>query len=200
MPDPVVPHTRSNRPRPVSRAGVGAVALAGTLVALPSTIALPSTVDAAPTEPGAESHCVLEVVDQHATGELVTAPPVCFGTLAEALEYAGGTPLGRRDASSDELEAASSEDLAAAASGVLGVHFEHQDRTGSSITISGATCSGGYVNLSAAWINRISSTQNGCGSVTFFDGFGTSGASESTGATTVNLKALNDIANSVQYS
>ena len=191
MPDHVDPPTRSNRPRPRTRAGVGAVALAGTLAALPATVALPSTVAASPTEPDTESHCVLEVVDQEATGELVTAPPVCFGTLAEALEYADGSPLGRDDASSN--------DLAAAASMVLGVHFEHQDRTGSSITVSGTDCSGGYVNLSAAWINRISSTQNGCGTVTFFDGFGTSGASEVTGSSTVNLKALNDIANSVQY-
>ena len=65
--------------------------------------------------------------------------------------------------------------------------------------MSGADCGGGWVNLSAAWINRISSTSNGCASVTFYDGFSTSGASEQTDGSTVNLKSLNDAANSVQY-
>lgn len=174
-----------------TRTGLGAAVLAGSLVALPSLVSA-SPVSASPVDPDAEQHCVLEVVDQLETGELLTAAPVCFGTLAEALEFAGGAPSGRHEATSG--------DLAAAANVVLGVHFEHQDRTGSSITISGSGCNGGYVNLSAAWINRISSTQNGCGSVTFFDGFGATGTSESTGAATVNLKALNDIANSVQYA
>ncbi len=178
------PHPRSSIPRAGARAGLGAVALAGSLVALPSPV------DAALGEPAGERHCVLVVVDQATSGELTTAPPVCFGTLAEALEYAGDTPLRRDDASSDELAAASS---------VLGTHFEHQDRTGSSITISGSTCSGGWVDLSATWINRISSTRNGCSTVTFFDGFATSGSSEQTDTSTVNLKALNDAANSVRY-
>ncbi len=181
MSHPTGPRRRSTN----YRAGIGAAALAGTLAALPSPAA------AAPVNALDGDHCVLRVIDQDATGELHTAPPVCFGTLAEALEYAGGAPLGRDDASSSEL--------AAAAATVLGVHFEHQDRTGASITISGDTCSGGWVNLAAAWTNRISSTRNGCASVRFFDGFSQSGTSELTNGTTVNLKALNDAANSVQY-
>ena len=55
------------------------------------------------------------------------------------------------------------------------------------------------MNLTAAWTNRISSTRNGCASVRFFDGFSQSGTSELTDINTVNLKTLNDAANSVQY-
>ena len=83
----VMSHTPGPRRRSAGyRAGIGAAALAGSLAALPSPVA------AAPSDTPEASHCVLRVVDQGADGELRTAPPVCFGTLAEALEFAGGVP------------------------------------------------------------------------------------------------------------
>ena len=83
-----------------------------------------------------------------------------------------------------------------AATRVIGTHFDGLNRTGSSISIVGTDCSGGHVNLSAAWTDRISSTQNGCATVRFFDGFDKTGAWEDTA---FNLSALNNQANSIMY-
>ena len=87
----------------------------------------------------------------------------------------------------------------AAASGTLGVHYDGSNFTGSSITVSGTSCSGGYTNLSTDWRNRISSTVNGCPVVRFFDGVNLSGISE-TRLTSGNLIALNNRSDSIQYS
>lgn len=145
-----------------------------------------------------ESHCVITIEGVQSTGEYITSDPVCFGTLAEALASAGAAvdPSARINASDVQ-----SQNLAAtAASGVIALHYDGFNRTSSSITISGSDCSGGYLNLSSDWTNRISSTLNFCPVVRFFDGFDKSGGSEATYAATINLGGLNNAANSVQYA
>lgn len=177
----------NDRPaRGVAVAGLAAAALLAPEVAA----ANPSTDDPA--------HCVVEVTGVRRSGELLTGEPTCFGTLAEALAAVGVDTAGRGDLTMSEVIR---EDLLASASSfVLGTHYDGSNRTGASITVTGADCGGGYVNLSATWVNRISSTSNGCGVVRFFDGFDKSGGSEQTGWATVNLGALNNAANSIQYS
>jgi hypothetical protein len=178
------------------RAGIGAAALATTVAVLPGSVA-------ASTDTKVEEHCVLEVIGQEETGEYITAPLECFGTLEEALAAVGASQsdLGPLfDAGTAALRGSTGDELAAAASSVVGVHWDGADRTGSSISISGADCSGGWVNLSSSWIDRISSTYNACSSTRFYEGFGLTGGVETTGLSTVNLKALNDAANSVQYA
>lgn len=54
--------------------------------------------------------------------------------------------------------------------------------------------------LSAAWVNRISSTWNQCPNVYFWDGFDKTGAYLQTDLTTNNLGAFSDRANSIGYA
>jgi hypothetical protein len=178
-----------SRSRSLVSAGVAAATAAAVLVPTPNVGA----------ERSWETHCVIEVIGIEQTGELITAEPVCFGTLAQALSSVGADVDPDATLTLDDVTA---QDLApvAAASGPIGIHYDGSNRTGSSITVVGSDCAGGYLNLSSDWINRISSTLNLCPVVRFFDGYDKSGSSETTYTSTVNLFSLNNASNSVQYA
>ena len=44
----------------------------------------------------------------------------------------------------------------------LGRHYDGYNGTGSSISVVGSSCTGGYWNTTSSWDNRISSSYNGC--------------------------------------
>lgn len=139
---------------------------------------------------GPLDHCVLHAAADTESGSILTPPIDCYPTLSEAIEAAGGiSPIGRLTRTS----------AASASSSVLAVHFDGANRGGQSLTVSGASCDA-TVNLSSAWVDRISSTWNICGTVRFFDDFDKGGVGETTGVTTNNLGALNNIAASVYYA
>ena len=106
-----------------------------------------------------ETHCVVEVVGVRAAGELVMSRPVCFETFAEAIGYASGGSV----AVSAGSEVFTNPEVGALLSTfTLGIHFDGYSGAGSSITVVGDSCVGGYWNTGAAWANRISSSYNGC--------------------------------------
>jgi hypothetical protein len=140
-----------------------------------------------------ETHCVVDVTGQAASGELQTSAPRCFSTFSAAMEAAGLPPDVARRPRAQLLA------QPAATASSLGVHFDGLNRTGSSYTVSGAGCTGGWLNLPAAWINRVSSTQNGCGHVWHYDGSNLTNASEATTGTGGNLSLVNNLTNSIQY-
>lgn len=151
-----------------------------------------------------ESHCVLRITGTNTDGSYDTAPPECYPTLAEALANSDppATPrrLGAGSAIAPVGAAEADPGVRAASGSTLAVHFDGAGLSGSSIVITGGTCGGGHVNLSASWTNRISSTLNSCETVVFWDGFDKSGSYEVTDLLTVNLGALNNRANSVGYA
>jgi len=116
----------------------------------------------AAADPLAESHCVVRVVDELPSGELVTTSPECYSTLAAAVTAAAGgryrapAGLSGRDLFLDPSVGAS------VASFTLGIHFDGRYGTGSSISVVGSSCTGGWWNTGAVWANRISSSWNGC--------------------------------------
>lgn len=174
----------------VRRVGVASVTATAALLA-PSAPSIAA-------EPPSDDHCVLHIEGQKASGEFEVGDPVCFGTLAEALAEAGADV----DSSDRQLrmDDVATSDLASNSSGLLAIHFDGTNRSGASITISGSLCTGGWLNLSSAWVNRISSTFNTCNTTTFFDGFNLTGAADPTGLSAVDLKGIPDAANSVQYA
>ncbi len=168
---------------------VGAAVAAGAAFVSPARAATIATHEG-------DGSCVIRVVGQEGSGAFVTGEPVCFGTLAEALESVGASgPVARAVRSDRELATLA----AASGSGTIAVHFDGANRTGASIVVTGADCGGGYLNLSTDWVNRISSTLNSCSNTRFFDGYDKSGTQEGTNLGTVNLGPLNNAANSVLY-
>lgn len=137
-------------------------------------------------------HCVASITGLTPEGRYLLDQPVCYPTLDEALA-ASGPPAGAPESTLERRSGMS------AASVTLATHFAALSLTGASISISGTTCGGGYVNLSSSWVNRISSTLNNCPSVVFFAGVDKGGAAEVTTAGSHNLGSLNDLSQSVSY-
>jgi hypothetical protein len=81
----------------------------------------------------------------------------------------------------------------------IGVHWDGPGLTGSSFTVIGSSCSGGWLNLNALWTNRVSSTQNYCPVIRHYDGYGLTGSHEDTYAPGGNLGFMNNATNSIQY-
>ncbi len=148
-----------------------------------------------------ETHCVVDVVDRLRDGELVTGPARCYSTFAEAmLDASDGTLQLPADASPSKV--LDSGSLAPTASSfTLGIHFDGASGTGSSISITGSSCTGGYWNTGTAWANRISSSWNGCARLRHWDNPSKTGAYQDTfgAGTTDNLTTLNNKAESVSY-
>jgi hypothetical protein len=91
------------------------------------------------------------------------------------------------------------EGTALAADFAIGVHYDGAGFTGSSVTVVGSSCIGGWLNLPAAWNDRISSTANGCPQIRHFLHVNLAGTSASTFSPGGNLGALSNEASSIQY-
>lgn len=135
---------------------VGVVAAAIPLMATPATSAVAQA---------GESHCVVAVIEQKPDGEFVLGAPTCFDELADVYDYASRSQLGIAQA--DLIPFGSVQPLGGAFT--LGTHFDGFNGSGSSISVVGNSCTGGWWNTSSAWDNRISSSYNGCYRLRHFD-------------------------------
>ncbi len=138
--------------------------------------AIPPTSASGATAP-AEEHCVVRVTERDATGRLHLTRPECAPTRGAALRSAGVTR----------------------ADWPIGIHFDGPSLTGGSLTVIGADCTGGWLNLPAGWSNRISSTMHGCPRIRHFDGYWLISPAETTLSPGGNLLALNNRPSSIQY-
>jgi hypothetical protein len=126
----------------------------------------------------AEEHCVVRVTKPDASGRLHLTRLECAPSRAEALRSAQVTSM---------------------ADWSIGIHYDGPGLTGSSLTVVGADCTGGWLNLPAGWSNRISSTMHGCPRIRHFDGFWLVSPAETTLSPGGNLIALNNRPSSIQY-
>ena len=159
-----------------TKRNVAAVVLAAGL-AIGGGIAVTATSAGGAPAP-TEEHCVIRVTGHDADGRLHTTAPDCAATRDAALRAAGVTTL---------------------ADWPIGVHYDGADLTGSSLTVVGADCTGGWLNLPAGWSNRISSTSHGCPRIRHFDGYWLVSPSETTVWPGGNLGLLNNKPSSIQY-
>lgn len=162
--------------------------IAAALLAL-LTVFATTQPSAADTE--SEVHCVAFIVGQAAGGELALSEPDCFDSELEAGIWALTDPADRLD----------SGFYFAGSTFTLGRHFDGFNGTGSSISIVGSSCTGGYWNTSSSWDNRISSSYNGCARLTHWDEPAKNGSFQHTygAGTTDNLSYMNNKAESVSY-
>ena len=82
---------------------------------------------------------------------------------------------------------------------IIGIHYDGLNWTGSTMTVVGSNCSGGWLNVSDAWNNRIRSTQNGCYRIRHFDGYNLTGSFEATFSPGANLTFMDRNTSSIQY-
>ncbi len=149
-----------------------------------------------------EEHCVVNVVSQLPDGELVLSEPECYSTLDSALTAASDTTLVLDPGAAGGLMWTSPGAGVLFSTFTLGTHFDGLNGTGSSISVVGSSCTGGYWNTSASWDNRISSSWNGCYRLKHHDlpnRAGTVGSTLGTGTTHNVPSWINDKAESVSY-
>lgn len=148
-----------------------------------------------------EVHCVVEVIDRNAAGELVVSAPVCYATFEEAIMAPSVGSMTNEMAPSGEEFFADQTTGVVVASFTLGIHFDGSNGTGSSISVVGSSCTGGYWNTGASWANRISSSSNGCYRLRHHDGPNKTGTyADTVGSGIHNLPSyMNNKTESVSY-
>lgn len=109
-----------------------------------------------------ETHCVVHVVGQASSGELIVFQPTCYDTLADAMSVASGGQVTASMVPTGEELVADPASGSMLSTFTLGIHFDGANGSGSSISVVGSSCVGGYWNMGATWANRISSSWNGC--------------------------------------
>ena len=178
------------------------------VAAIAAIVLVPSPAGA---DPGPEQHCVVVVDGGGGKGpELEVIDQRCFDQFSEVLDAVGAPADIRENVTSpDELSSSDMRRLAPtpgserpptySASAIIGIHYDGFSASGSSFSVSGSNCAGGYLNVSTAWNNRISSTVNGCPTIRHVDGFNLVGTSESTTGGGGNLSYMNNRTSSIQY-
>lgn len=146
-------------------------------------------------------HCVVEVEHEQASGQLVGRAARCYQTFAEVISDVSKGSISVPESFTGADLLASPTVAARLSDFILGTHFEGASGSGTSISVTGGSCSGGYWNTGTAWANRISSSYNGCGRLAHYDLPGKSGSVESTygAGTTDNLGFMNNRTESVAY-
>lgn len=169
------------------------------LVTIATVSFVPSKVDAATVSKG--EHCVQHVTGQKASGELIVSAQRCYTTFEGAMAAENvafwGDNAGARAAS-----ARTKSGSTALLSFTLGIHYDLQSMNpaGGSTSTVGTSCSGGWLNTSPAWTNRISSTSNGCPSISHYDLNNLTGSVYIVTGAGGNLGAMNNRTNSIQYN
>lgn len=141
-------------------------------------------------------HCVRHVTGQRASGELIVGSSRCYATFESAMVAEGVTAWGP-----GAWEQVSSSGAAAMAF-TLATHYDlanFNPANGSTSTV-GTGCTGGWLNTSGGWNNRIGSTSQGCPSVIHFDGANRTGAFAVTTGSGGNLGAMDNRTSSIQYT
>ena len=142
----------------------------------------------------AAEHCLARVIGQSETGELQLSTPVCYATYADVLANVGGSASAKRAGSGGGMTTMSGGTF------ILGTHYDGSGWSGSSFSVEGVDCYGGYLNLTGWWANRVSSTYNGCPSIGHHYWPNLGGASETTSGFGANLTSLNNLSESISYS
>jgi hypothetical protein len=108
---------------------------------------------------GTTVHCYVMLTGRVSpAGELDHTPMRCLGTYAEvvtAIQSGGAGRTANAGAPAPATPATSS-------SFVIGTHYDGHGFTGSSFSVGGSSCIGGWLNTPSGWNDRISSTINGC--------------------------------------
>jgi hypothetical protein len=149
----------------------------------------------------AETHCVVEVVGTQPTGEFILSDPVCFAAFSDAVAAASDGQIELPKGSTGSIVFRNADTARALSSFTLGIHYDGFNGSGSSISVVGSSCTGGWWNTPSSWRNRISSTYNGCARLRHYDNPNKSGSYQDTygAGTTDNLGSLNNRAESVSY-
>lgn len=159
-----------------------------------------SPAQAAETVGRIERHCVVHTTGLEADGRLITGAQDCFETFSEAMfALSEGSIRLPYETPVTVLESAPS--AMAASSFTLGIHYDYFNGGGSSISVVGSSCVGGWWNTPSWFDNRESSSYNGCNRLKHWDYANKRGSYQSTWTVgqTDNLTYMSNRVESVSY-
>jgi len=142
-----------------------------------------------------ETHCVVFVESQADDGEFRMSNPGCYPTKQEAAT-AAASPIARAQLADVDSQAAAMSTF------TLGIHYDGLNGTGSSITVVGTSCTGGYWNTPTWFDNVESSAYNGCYRLRHYDKPSMGGSATHTygAGTTDNISSwMNNRTESIAY-
>lgn len=153
-----------------------AMALIGAFVAAPSPAGAKERVDTR-----VETHCIVELNDS-STADSTKSSRQCFSSEAAVDKHL--------DANSQR-----------SSSNVIGRHYSSTSYSGSTITITGTTCSGGVWYATGSWNNNIESTRNYCGSAgtRFYNSSNCAGSNRFVTSQQSTLGWMNNLTSCVRY-
>ncbi|MCP4958437.1 MAG: hypothetical protein GY925_04110 [Actinomycetia bacterium] len=137
-------------------------------------------------------HCLAGVLYQTDDGECVLSDPECTTGSYDDLAVS----MGIGSFTSDGEVAAGSRYA------TLARHYDGDWYSGSSLSVAGSSCNGGWLNLPSNWVNRVNSTVaygSGCSRIKHYDNYGLSGSYQSTWPT-YSLTYMKNRANSIKYT
>ncbi len=143
-------------------------------------VAAVSPASAAEMPAGEERHCVVHTEGQDGDGRLVTDGVDCYRTFAEAMAAVSGGSLQLPYETPVAVLDSSPMYMAAVASFTLGIHYDYSNGGGSSISVTGSSCVGGWWNTPSWFDNRESSSYNGCNRLKHWDYPNAAGSYQST--------------------
>lgn len=142
-----------------------------------------------------ETHCYAAVVDQLPSGEYVLSDPECFEDMT-AVYQAAADAVSAKAGSTKQASAIAALSIQS----TLATHYDGASFTGSSFTVSGVNCAGGYVNMTATWDNRVSSTSSSfCPRIRHWTNTNASGSSQDTTPSGNLTSPVNNAVSSIQY-
>jgi len=166
------------------------LAIAGAMV-----VAIPAGAGAKTELVEKEQHCVVYVTEKTGEGELKMSDPTCLASREAASELASRPIFKPQMADIDGMAYGFSNFT-------IGIHYNGSNGTGSSITVVGSSCTGGYWNTPGWFDNKESSAYNGCYRLRHYNNPNKSGMGANTygAGTTDNLPSyMNNRTESVAY-
>ena len=144
------------------------LAIAGAMV-----VAIPASAGAKAELKQKEKHCVVYVTEKTADGELRMSEPTCLASREAAAEFAARPVFKAQMADIDGMTFGFSNFT-------IGIHYNGSSGNGSSITVVGSSCTGGYWNTPGWFDNKESSVYNGCYRLRHYDKPNKSGSATNT--------------------
>lgn len=142
-----------------------------------------------------QEHCVIFTDGTDKIGNLIVTDTECYDTYAQVLEATGATnvPSSLTPATAGEYLLLTS---------IIGTHYDGSNATGQSFSVVGDDCNGGGLPVPIGWNDRISSTTNGCPTVTHYEHNNYTGSAYNTfgpGTNTNITGYMNNKTSSIKY-
>lgn len=142
-----------------------------------------------------QSHCLVQVQNTGENKPFVIKSTRCFSSYADVLRSTGAKNVPQ------SMSPASASGYLALTS-IIGTHYDGTGASGQSFSVVGSDCNGGGLPVPFGWNDRISSTTNGCPTISHYENTNYTGSVFNTfgAGTNTNITGyMNNKTSSIKY-